>query len=210
MVGSRRRRPWPGPSGRPGKQPPAPVRTATDRSVSPSNSRKTSASRWAVGPSTAFFTSGRLMTTVRTLPSRWTFTVGCSAISSIFRRLLASRSAVPLAGRVRHALVLAIVAALAATGLAACSKPSLYIVSLRGTQGRGHYAYPCRHDELAGRRALGLPRGQRRGSLAACRWVGHLCRWSLPDRRGWWGLARVPKRRLLAKGGSGHACASKV
>jgi len=39
-----------------------------------------------VGPSTAFFTSGRLMTTVRTLPSRWTFTVGCSAISSIFRR----------------------------------------------------------------------------------------------------------------------------
>jgi len=31
-----------------------------------------------------------------------------------------------MAGRVRYALVLAIVAALAATGLAACSKPSPY------------------------------------------------------------------------------------
>ncbi len=46
---------------------PIPHNTATEKASSSSNSRKASTSADAVGPSTAFFASGRLMNTVNTL-----------------------------------------------------------------------------------------------------------------------------------------------
>ena len=59
------------------KLPPTPVRTAAQSVSSASNFLKASASAAAVAESTALRTSGRLMVTVRTLPSRLEMTESC-------------------------------------------------------------------------------------------------------------------------------------